>query len=377
MRDLFFVLSVLWLQSAGAVVYPAAGSFYDGAGGSGGSATTCHVASCAYSSCGAGTKLSGCGSAISGNCIDCANTLAAGFKYSAYAPSDAGVCPSVACTACPTGEVKSGCGASLSGTSDGSCTGCTGLGATKYWGPNTGATSNCPQLNRKVCGAGEYTVGSSTIAEGTCSACSGLGANKYWTTPTSWDHGCIQADKTKCNAGEVNSLTTSPSFTSAGTCSACPALTNNGYYYAANTDPTTTCLLAKTACSDSACVFGEYIKDCGAVAPWTSSGTCSACNKAAPNQVYNSKGGWDNNCGVKDCPTSNCQLGQYVTNCGAKETALGCAACTNAIAGTSFYPSVGISPTCTTQNCKPCDNGKYSLSCTTVLDGTCDGSCTN
>ena len=166
-----------------------------------------------------------------------------------------------------------------------------------------------------------------------------------------------------------------PSTTSPGTCNACPALTNNGLYYDVNVDSASNC--PTKPCSDSACNTGEYISNCGAVFPYTSPGECATCTNAPlSNQVYSSKGGWTGNCEVTGCPTSSCQLGQYVTGCGGKPSALGCAACTNAVAGTNFYVGIGITASCATQNCQVCNNGYFTKGCTVLADGTCDV-CTN
>lgn len=379
-----YLAAVLWLQCAGVGMgSPTLGSFYSGAGGTGtGGPTTCSIAPCVFTACNVGYKLTGCTAGSAGMCEKCTNTIAVGKYYSGKAIDSSGVCGLGDCAVCPQGQKRVGCGTASNEVSTGTCTTCGTPAAGKYWGPSvTSDVFSCPVADKTKCLSGSYTTGSSDTAAGVCTACTTLAAlvaKNYWVAPTAWDSACSQLAQTKCDAGYVNSVVASPQTTSAGDClTACPVLTNNGYYYVANTDSATTCVQTKTACSDGACADGEYRKDCGTVFPFTSSGTCSACTNAASTQVYNSKGSWNNNCGVADCPTTGCTLGKYVTGCGAKTSALGCAACTSAVAGTSFYPSVGISSTCSTQNCKVCDNGKYSLSCTTVLDGTCDGSCTN
>ena len=354
------------------------GFYYNGNGGTGGSASTCSKIACSFNSCTAGKKLSGCTGGSPGSCVACTNTIPAGQRYSPTfpAPNADGNCPLVACTPCAAGFYNVGCGGG-DGTSDGTCTACPAgsLGATKYWGPNADATSNCPQLDRKVCTSGFYTTGSSTTAEGICTACTGLTAKNYWVAPTIWSYTCTQAAQTKCPDGQRNSVVTTPQTTSAGTCSACPALTNNGLYYGPNVDSTSNC--PTVACSDSACSVGQYIKDCGTVSPFTSPGTCSACTGTITStQVYSTKGSWNDNCAVSGCPTTGCILGQYVTGCGGPPSALGCANCANAVAGSTFYSGIGYNSTCGLSNCRTCSNGQYTKGCTVLVDGTCDA-CTN
>ena len=351
------------------------GSYYSGPGGA---TSTCPISLCNFASCSAGQKLSGCTGGSPGSCVSCTNTITSGKYYSGYAPDSSGVCPLGTCGVCPQGQYRTGCGAAGSETSLGSCSSCGTPPAGKYWDVNVDSLSNCPQASKTVCTSGFYNTGSTTTSPGVCTACttvSALTAKNYWVAPTAWDYTCTQLPQTTCQAGYVNSVVATPQTTSAGTCSLCPALTNNGYYYGSNVDSTSNC--PQLSCSDSACAVGQYIKDCGTVSPFTSAGTCSACTNAITGvQVYNTKGSWNNNCGVIGCPTTGCTLGQYVTGCGGPIGSLGCGTCSSAVTGTSFYASIGLSSTCATTNCRVCSNGQYTAGCTTTADGTCTA-CTN
>jgi hypothetical protein len=377
MKSCVVVLAVLWLQwvSVG-MGSPAVGLYYDSPGGS---SSTCHTRECPFSLCDAGKKLSGCTGASSGTCVPCTNTIPAGKYYSTYAPDSAGECGLGTCAACPQGQRRTGCGAVGSETSQGSCVTCGTPPAGKYWDVNVDSLSNCPQASKTVCSSGSYTTGASDTSAGVCTACStvtALIAKNYWVAPTAWDYVCTQLAQTKCADGYVNSVVVTPQSSSAGICSLCPALNpNDGYYYGPNVDSTSNCPLA--TCSDSACAVGQYIKDCGVASPYTSPGACAACTNSIPvTKVYSTKGSWNNNCGVAECPTSGCNLGQYVTGCGGPPSSLGCGTCTNAVAGTSFYVGIGLSSTCGTSNCRVCPNGQYTSGCTVLVDGTCTA-CTN
>jgi hypothetical protein len=341
-----------------------AGSYYSSAGGS---SSTCLIDPCPYSSCSPGKFLENCGGVNPGSCQPCTNILAAGFKYSLYG-SAAGVCPTEACTNCDPGSYKTLCGSGTDKTSDGSCVTCGPAPAGKYYDANTDATSNCPLKDKKICAPGSQNSGSTNTFEGNCVECTGLNVNHYWLTPDRWDFGCQQASQTRCQPGYYN---VGRSNTFPGNCELCPPLTNNDQYYDNNTSPASNC--PKQLCSDSDCKIGEYIKNCGTESPFAFPGFCASCtNSPSSNQVYSSKGSWTGNCEVVGCPTSNCQLGQYMSGCGGAPTATSCVDCTNAVLGTSFYVGIGITPTCATQNCKrDCSNGYYTKDCTLLADGAC------
>jgi hypothetical protein len=365
---------VLWFCSNVMVgAAPADGFFYDGPGGA---TSTCSKAVCNYNGCADGKKLSGCTAGSPGACIACDNAITSGYYYSDNAPTSAGNCPQTLCPSCNQGSVKTLCG-SGDGTAQGTaCATCGTPPLGKYWGPNTNAMSNCPQLDKRVCSAGTYNTASTDLYEGTCTACSAtLVLGNYWAAPTVWNSVCTQLPKTVCPDGKISSDFGAYSTTLPGTCSLCPALTNNEYYYGVNANYASNC--PKLTCSASTCAIGQYKKDCGTVSPWTSPGVCAVCTNApASNQVYETTGSYSGTCGVKGCPTGGCALGQYVTGCGGAPTALGCAACTTAVASVSFYASIGLTASCVVNNCKVCGNGFYTAGCTVLADGTCTG-CTN
>jgi hypothetical protein len=366
------VLCIPWLCSEVWAQYPATGFYYSTAGGS---SSTCTKDACAFSSCPRGKKLSGCTGGNPGSCIACANTIPAGSYYSTFAPDSNGNCGLGTCSSCSQGFKRSGCG-SGDGTSEGSCITCGTPPAGKYWAPNVNALSDCPTENKLKCSAGFYNVGASDTSPGACQACTGtLPVGKYWVTPAAWDSACSHDFKTVCDAGSFSSQVANPSAILPGTCSPCPALTNNEYYYDSNANFASNC--PKLTCSDSTCAIGQYISNCGAVAPYTSPGTCAPCTNApTSSQVYSSKGGWTGTCAVEGCSTTGCALGQYMSGCGGAPSALQCKSCTNAVPGVSFYVGIGISASCALQNCRVCGNGYYTAGCTTLADGTCTG-CTN
>jgi hypothetical protein len=354
-------------------VYPSAGSYYSSAGGS---SSTCTVTPCPYSSCQAGQYRKDCTFNSSGTCVPCTNSPAAGQYLSSFGAAN-GICPTDACLNCPTGQKNTGCG----GTSPGTCGTCGTPPQYKYWAPNNDATSNCPTADQHTCSAGEYNLGKSDVAAGVCTACSTvmtLPQYSYWTTPANPSYTCGYLSQTKCLDGFVNSVASSSSPVSAGSCSPCSALTNTGFYYGPNVNAGSNC--PKLSCETRVqefCTIGQYVANCGAVAPYTSPGVCTDCTNA-PNSslVYSGRGGWTGNCPVTNCPTSGCTLGQYMSGCGGLVSALQCKACTNAVSGSTFYVGIGITSTCATQNCVTCSDGYFTSGCTVLADGTCTA-CTN
>jgi len=355
------------------------GSYYTTAGGS---SSTCGKELCPTSSCGPGQFLRNCTGTSPGTCVPCTNTLNAGSKYD----TNGGLtdtCGIVQCTACPAGsrKVTTGldvCGGGVNKTMDGACESCGPISDTEYWDTNADALSNCPKLSRRTCQAGEQNVGSNSTHPGTCVGCAGLQPNHYWLTPNSSVFGCQQAAHTTCGPGYFSVVATRTA-TAPGTCLACPALTNNGFFYGTNAGPNSTCDESRRACSDSSCLTGQYVKDCGSEFPFTSNGTCANCTNGGMNStlVYNTKGGWQNNCGVIGCSADACSLGQYMSGCGGLPSNMQCLPCTNVLtAGVSFYSGKGITPVCPTTNCRACSAGFYTFNCTTLSDGTCTG-CTN
>ena len=175
------------------------------------------------------------------------------------------------------------------GTSEGTCTSCTGLQVNEYFTDTGGLTDSCPKqdCDTSRCNAGEYLSGCAGVSEGTCVPCTGLATNHYWTSNGGVTDSCQSAAcETNCGTGRYRH---DCGEAYEGYCESCTGKPENTFYVS---DGGLSDSCEHTDCSTDTCNPGYYRDMCGANANTSHPGTCTQCEE-------------------------NCGSGSYRTQCGA------------------------------------------------------------
>ena len=253
------------------------------------------------------------------------------------------------------------------GTSEGTCTSCTGLQVNEYFTDTGGLTDSCPKqdCDTSRCNAGEYLSGCAGVSDGTCVPCTGLATNHYWTSNGGVTDSCQSAAcETNCGTGRYRH---DCGEAYEGYCESCTGKPENTFYVS---DGGLTDSCEHTDCSTDTCNPGYYRDMCGANANTSHPGTCTQCEENCGSGSYRTQCGalYEGHCTYCE---NNCVPGQYRKNCEGI-TQGNCEDCTNKPNNTYYVSSGNLTNSCQFESCEAnCPDGFYRKNC----DGTNPGYC--